>query len=113
MPGHCPPHFRQGIIDRTLGGESVLSLVRETSVPGCSIRKATRVCGVNRSTFDYRTRPKPPGNRELRRLLVADVIGQVHEASRGTYGYRRVQPALRIERNLNVNHKLVASVMAD
>jgi len=80
---------------------------------GYSIRKATRACGVNRSTFGYRTRPKPPGNREIRRLLVADAIGQVHEASRGTYGDRRVQAALRIERAVVVNHKLVASVMAD
>jgi putative transposase len=70
-------------------------------------------CGVNRSTFGYRTRPKPPGNRDIRRFLVADAIGLVHEDSRGTYGYRRVQAALRIERAVVVNHKLVASVMAD
>ena len=68
---------------------------------------------MNRSTFGYRTRPKPPGAREIRRLLVADAIGHVHENSRGTYGYRRVQTALRIERDLTVNHKLVATVMAD
>ena len=80
---------------------------------GHSIRKATRVCGVNRSTFGYRTRPKPPGNLEIRRLLVADVIGQIHQESRGTYGYRRVQAALRIERDVTVNHKLVAAVMAE
>jgi len=80
---------------------------------GYSVRKATIACGVNRSTFGYRTRPRPPGNREIRRLLIADAIGQVHEESRGTYGYRRVQAALRIERAVVVNHKLVASVMAD
>ena len=68
---------------------------------------------MNRSTFGYRTRPKPPSNREIRRLFVADAIGQVHENSRGTYGYRRVQAALRIERDVTVNHKLVAKVMAD
>ena len=68
---------------------------------------------MNRSTFGYRTRPKPPSNREIRRLLVADAIGQLHEGSLGKYGYRRVQAALRIERDLTVNHKLVAKVMAD
>jgi len=33
MPRQYPPHFRQEMIDRMFGGESVLSLVRETSVP--------------------------------------------------------------------------------
>jgi len=80
---------------------------------GHSIRKATRVCGVNRSSFGCRTRPRTPGNREIRRLLIADSIGQVHAESRGTYGYRRVQATLRIERDLIVNHKLVAQVMAE
>lgn len=95
-----PPKRRQAVAE---------GLVRR----GHSIRSATTVSGVNRSTFGYRTRPKPPGNREIRRLVVADAIGQVHEGSRGTYGYRRVQAALRIERDLTVNHKLVAKVMAN
>ena len=68
---------------------------------------------MNSSTFGYRTRPKPPGNREIRRLLVADAIGQAHEDSRCTYGYRPGRAALHIERNVTVNHKLVARVMRD
>jgi len=40
---------------------------------GHSIRKATKGAGqVNRSTFGYRTRPRTPGNREIRRLLLTD-----------------------------------------
>ena len=35
----------------------------------------------------------------------------MHAESRGVYGYRRVQAALRIESDLVVNHKLVASIM--
>lgn len=58
-------------------------------------------------------RDKIPRNRGIRRHLVADAIGQVHEHSRGRYGYRRVQAALRIELNLGVNHTLVAKGMAD
>jgi len=49
----------------------------------------------------------------MRRLLIADSIRQVHRDSRGTYGYRRVQATLRSERDLVVNHKLVAQVMAE
>ena len=37
----------------------------------------------------------------------------MHEDSRVTYGYRRVQATLRIERDLSVIHKLVAKFMAD
>jgi len=33
MPHQYPPHFRQEMIDRMLGGEAVLALVLETRVP--------------------------------------------------------------------------------
>ena len=33
MPRQYPPHFRRDMVDRMLAGESVLSLVQETSVP--------------------------------------------------------------------------------
>lgn len=37
----------------------------------------------------------------------------MHAQSRGVYGYRRVQAALRMESDLVVNHKLVASIMTE
>ena len=33
MPRQYPPHFRRDMVNRRLAGESVLSLVQETSVP--------------------------------------------------------------------------------
>jgi transposase len=33
MPRQYPPHFRRDMVNRMLAGESVLSLVQETSVP--------------------------------------------------------------------------------
>jgi len=33
MPRQYPPHFRQEMVDRMLAGETVLALVRESSVP--------------------------------------------------------------------------------
>ena len=33
MPSLYPPHFRRNMVNRMLAGESVLSLVQETSVP--------------------------------------------------------------------------------
>jgi len=55
---------------------------------------------------------RPPTDRAIRRLLLSDAVAAVHAQSRGVYGYRRVQAALRIESDLVVNHKLVASIMA-
>jgi transposase InsO family protein len=46
-------------------------------------------------------------------VLLRDAIGQVRADSRGTYGYRRVRATLRIESGLIVNHKLVASILAE
>jgi len=62
-------------------------------------------------TFTYRTRVRPPTDRAIRRLLLSDAIAAVHAKSRGVYGYRRVRAALRIESDLVVNHKMVASIM--
>ncbi len=55
---------------------------------------------------------RPPTDRAIRRLLLTDAVATVHAQSRGVYGYRRIQAALRIESDLVVNHKLVASIMA-
>jgi len=64
------------------------------------------------SRFAHRTRVRPPSERAIRRLLLTDAVAAVNADSRGVYGYRRVQAALRIESDLVVNHKLVASIMA-
>jgi transposase InsO family protein len=43
--------------------------------------------------------------------LLRDVITEIHAASRGTYGTRRVRAALFYERGLVVNRKLVRKLM--
>jgi hypothetical protein len=48
----------------------------------------------------------------VRRLIVADTITE-HQRSRGTYGRRRVRAALLADYEMNVNHKLVNSIMAE
>ncbi len=80
---------------------------------GHSGRSATRAAGVVRSSFIRRTKSSPPSDLAIRRLLLSDSVGKVHTDSRGTYGYRRVRAALRIESELIVNHKLVASIMKE
>lgn len=79
---------------------------------GHLIFPATRVAGVNRLTFGFRTRPNPPAKKETRCLPVGDAIGQVHEDSQGAYGFRRVQATLRSRRDTVVNHTLIPRVLA-
>ena len=54
-----------------------------------------------------------PNDREIRRLLLADAIADIHARSRGTYGILRVKAALEIEQGLIVNTKLVKRVMRE
>jgi putative transposase len=54
-----------------------------------------------------------PSDQAIRRLLLSDVVGEIHANSRATYGQLRVKAALRIEHGLIVNRKLVARIMRD
>ena len=79
---------------------------------GYSSRRSCRIVGLSRSTF-FDNKFRHPSSREIRRLLLSDVIAEIHSSSRGTYGKRRIRATLLIERDLIVNPKLVARIMAD
>ena len=66
--------------------------------------------GLDRSTY-YDIKFRKPTDREIRRLLLADAIADIHARSRGTYGCLRVRAALEIEQGLIVNTKLVKKIM--
>jgi putative transposase len=70
------------------------------------------VVGLDRSTY-YDIKFRKPGDREIRRLLLADAIADIHARSRGTYGILRVKAALEIEQGLIVNTKLVKRIMRE
>jgi putative transposase len=70
------------------------------------------VVGLDRSTY-YDIKFRKPGDREIRRLLLADAITDIHARSRGTYGILRVKAALEIEQGLIVNTKLVKRIMRE
>ena len=65
---------------------------------------------LDRSTY-YGIKFHQPSDGEVRRLLLADAIADVHARSRGTYGMLRVRAALEIEQGLIVNKKLVWKIM--
>jgi putative transposase len=77
---------------------------------GYSERVACRVVGLSRSTYN-KIKFKKPNDREIRSLLLADLIADVHTRSRGTYGMLRIRAALEIEQGIIVNKKLVWKIM--
>jgi hypothetical protein len=75
---------------------------------GYSERFACQIVGLDRSSY-YDIKFRKPNDREIRRLMLADAIADIHARSRGTYGILRVKAALEIEQGLIVNTKLVKS----
>ena len=73
---------------------------------------ACRLAGVSRSCF-YEHKYHLPSDREIRRLLLKDLIADVHERSHGTYGMLRIRAALKRERDMVVNKKLIFSIMRE
>jgi putative transposase len=77
---------------------------------GLSVQVARRVLGVPESGYDAR-RNRPPSARTLRRVWLTDRIREVHRASRGTYGARRVRAELVLGRGIAVGHRAVEWLM--
>jgi putative transposase len=78
---------------------------------GHSVQLTARVLSVSESGFyDWRTRA--PSTRSIRHALLTDAIREVHLASRGTYGFRRVHAELTLGRGLVVAHGTVELLMA-
>jgi len=68
-----------------------------------SLSQALNVVGMPKSTWYYRSRPRPP--RPLNAGLVA-AIDALWAQTRGVYGYRKIHALLRAQ-GLIVNHKAV------
>lgn len=65
---------------------------------------------MRRSTY-YKIKHRKPTDRDIRHVLLADAIADIHARSRGTYGMLRIRAALEIEQGLIVNKKLVWKIM--
>jgi len=60
------------------------------------------VVGVARTTY-YEHKFHIPSDREIRRLLLSDLVADIHQRSRGTYGMIRISAALKKEHDMIVN----------
>ncbi len=77
---------------------------------GLPIEVTCRVVGVSVSGF-YMWRKRKPSARSVRHTMVAEVIRQVHDESRQTYGARRVHAELVLGREMTVARCTVELIM--
>jgi len=77
---------------------------------GIPVEVACRVLDVSTSGY-YAWRSRPPSARAIRHAWLTDLIVQVHQDSRGTYGALRVHAELRLGRGITVGHNAVALLM--
>jgi transposase InsO family protein len=70
------------------------------------VQVACRVVGVPVSGY-YDWRSRPPSARAVRHAWLTDLIVEVHQRSRGTYGVRRVHAELQLGRGIVVGHGAV------
>ena len=77
---------------------------------GLPIEVTCRVVGVSVSGF-YMWRKRKPSARAVRHAMVAEVIRQVHDESRQTYGARRVHAELVLGREMTVARCTVELIM--
>ncbi len=78
---------------------------------GLPVQLATRVLGVAESGF-YAALTRPVSARAIRHAWLVDQIREVHHASKGTYGVRRVHAELVLGRGITVGHNAVEMLMA-
>ena len=77
---------------------------------GLPVQLACQVLGVSESGY-YAWRKRAPSARAIRHAWLTDLIREVHLASRGTYGARRVQAELVLGRGISVGHQAVELLM--
>ena len=59
----------------------------------------------------YEWRNRPPSARAIRHAWLTDLIHQIHQQSRGTYGALRVHAELKLGYGITVGHNAVAMLM--
>lgn len=77
---------------------------------GAPVHTCCRLLGVSRQRY-YRYRQRPTSATELRRRWLTGLIREIHIASCGTYGYRRIHAELTIGMNIPCSSRLVWVLM--
>jgi putative transposase len=74
------------------------------------VQLATRVLGVSESGY-YEWRGRAPSRRAIRHAWLTGQIQAVHQASRGTYGARRVHAELTLGLGITIGHGAIELLM--
>ncbi|MGW5853966.1 MULTISPECIES: IS3 family transposase [Micrococcus] len=77
---------------------------------GAPVHTCCRLLGVSRQGY-YRYRKRPTSATELRRRWLTGLIREIHIASRGTYGYRRIHAELTMGMKIPCSSRLVWVLM--
>jgi putative transposase len=77
---------------------------------GLPVEVSCRVLAVSAAGY-YAWRCRPPSARAVRHAWLTDVIREVHAASYGSYGAKRVYAELVLGRGIQVGHNAVAMLM--
>jgi len=86
----------------------VIDRLADTGLP---VDRCCRTLGVSRQGY-YRYKRRATSATQLRRQWLTGLIREVHVASRGTYGYRRIHAELTMAMNIQVSSRLVSVLMA-
>jgi putative transposase len=97
---------------RVVRPKELYGIVETLAKEGHGTKRVCRLLGIAPSGF-FMWRARPPSAREIRRAWLTDTIGAIHEASRGTYGSRRIRAELADAYDQRVNRKLIMAIMKD
>lgn len=87
----------------------MIDVLADTGFP---VNTCCRVLGVSRQGY-YRYTRRPTSATQLRREWLTGLINEVHIASRGTYGYRRVHAELTLGMGLTCSSRLISVLMTN
>ena len=97
---------------RVVRPKALFDVVETLAREGHGAKRVCRLLRVAPSGF-FRWRSKPPSDRAIRRAWLIDVIAEIHQQSRRTYGWRRVRAELDDAYGQRVNKKLIQSIMRE
>jgi transposase InsO family protein len=97
---------------RVVRPKALFGIVATMAAEGHGTKRVCRMLGVAPSGF-FRWRSQPPSARTIRRAWLSDVIAEIHNRSRRTYGWRRIRAELADEYGQVVNKKLIRGIMAE